>query len=413
MYKADALSRLPLPVTVSEKKYISFVSNNEFPLNSVTISKYSLKDPLISKLMILTKEGWLENTNDDQLKPFFSRKDELSVEQNCLLWGFRVVIPEKLRKTVLNLLHKDHPGICRMKALARTIVWWPSMDEHIENLVKNCEICEITKGSSAKVPLQPWPWARRPMQRIHIDFAKKYGVTFFIIIDSHTKWIEVFIMSKTTAGETIAKLRSIFSRFGIPEELISDNGPPFSSEEFVKFCQELGIKIHKIAPYHPASNGQAERAVQIIKAALLKKSLDKQSNDDLQSQLDKLLFTYRNTPHTMTKKTPAEMLFKYSPRTELTMLRPYFNGTMQEKTDSIKNKEDKYRGEEREFSIGENVLVRSVRGEEMKWMRGKILVRKTKVLYLVMVNGQTRLCHADHLKKTLLLPLEIPDKNQN
>ena len=94
----------------------------------------------------------------------------------------------------------------------------------------------------------------RPWSRIHIDFAGPMdNLTFFVIIDAHSKWIEVFKMNSTTATATIQVLRTVFARFGIPESIVSDNGPQFTSSEFTEFCHVNGIHHVRVPPYHPSS----------------------------------------------------------------------------------------------------------------------------------------------------------------
>lgn len=134
---------------------------------------------MISKVFDLTLRGWpLHMDKDNPLQHFFLRKNELSVEYDCVLWGNRVIIPSKFRNHILDMLHEEHPGVCKMKALARSYVWWPKIDEQIEQLVKTCSVCQMSRKSAPKVPLQPWTWPSKKWQRVHLDFAMKDGVYF-------------------------------------------------------------------------------------------------------------------------------------------------------------------------------------------------------------------------------------------
>ena len=118
-------------------------------------------------------------------------------------------------------------------------------------------------------PLHPWIWPSRPWQRIHIDFAGPMGGhTFLVVVDAHSKWPEVIDMSSTTASATIQQLRSLFASYGLPEQLVSDNGPQFVAEEFEYFLKSNGVKHIHSAPYHPSSNGLAEWFVCTFKAAM-------------------------------------------------------------------------------------------------------------------------------------------------
>ena len=115
------------------------------------------------------------------------------------------------------------------------------MDSDIESLISSCLVCKAVQPEPQKAPLHPWSYATRPWERIHIDYAEKKGRYYLIVVDSYSKWLEVFSMNSMTAGKTIERLRSLFARYGLPEILVSDNGGQFTSEEFSKFLKKNGI----------------------------------------------------------------------------------------------------------------------------------------------------------------------------
>jgi len=158
-----------------------------------------------------------------------------------------------------------------MTALAWGYVWYPQMDAETEQLVKNCAVCQMLQPAKQHVQLVPWSWPTRQWQRIFIDFAKYRSSDLFIRQDGHSKWPEVQIMSDMTAAATIEALRTMFTRWGLPEELVCDNGPPFTSAAFTSFLAENGVKLTHTPVYHPASN-PAERGVQSVKSGLSKLS---------------------------------------------------------------------------------------------------------------------------------------------
>ena len=128
----------------------------------------------------------------------------------------------------------------RMKALARSRVLWPNIDRDIEACVRSCECCPAIKQSIPLAPMQPWTWPERPLQRVHVDFAGP--VSGKMLMDAHSKWPEVYEMTSTTAQKTIEILRHIFASYGLPEQLVSDDGPQFVAKEFEEFMLNNGIK---------------------------------------------------------------------------------------------------------------------------------------------------------------------------
>ena len=223
------------------------------------------------------------------------------------------MVPPPGRESVLIELHGGHPGTSRMKSLARGLVWWPGMDQEIENMVKQCSDCQQSRPSPPTAPLHPWCWPTRPWTRFHVDFAGPMeGKMFLIVIDAHSKWIEVFPIATATALTTIQRLRQLFAQFRIPESIVSDNGPQFAAAEFQEFCRLNGIRHIRVAPYQPSSNGLAERAVQVFKQGFRKSSMGTPSD-----RIARFLFQYRITPHTTTGLSPAEMLLGRNLRSRL------------------------------------------------------------------------------------------------
>ena len=143
---------------------------------------------------------------------------ELSIEAGCLFWSTRVIVPLKLRPQVLAELHTSHSRIVRMKGLARAHVWWPGLSESIEQAVFNCDACQENRKQPPTVPLQPWPWPATPWERVHVDYAGPFlEYMYLVIVDSHSKWLEVVPMKSTTTAKTLEVLRSVFARYSLPK----------------------------------------------------------------------------------------------------------------------------------------------------------------------------------------------------
>ena len=148
------------------------------------------------------------------------------------MYGERVVIPAVLTKKILKDSHTRHPVMSRMKALTQSYVYWLGMDKDIENMGKSCKSC----ASVAKAPpikFNPWPKTDKLWSRLHIDYIGPIkGTYFLVIVDSFTKWPEVFKCKTPTTKTTIKVLQELCTRFGLLETIVSDNSTPFTSKEF-------------------------------------------------------------------------------------------------------------------------------------------------------------------------------------
>ena len=144
------------------------------------------------------------------------------------------------------------------------------------------------------------------------------GKMFLIIIDSYSNWLVVAPVSSADTLQTVTVLRQVFSTHGIPEMIVSDNRAAFTYSDFETFTKRNGIRHLTPTPYHPSTNGLAERAVQILKQAMRKS----QSGDLKTKLVWFFLLHYRTTPHATTGTTPAELLIGRPLRTLLDLMRP-------------------------------------------------------------------------------------------
>ncbi|XP_041349159.1 uncharacterized protein K02A2.6-like [Gigantopelta aegis] len=316
--------------------------------------------------MVMT--GWPEKSPDVDFDPFFHRRNELTVHQGCLLWGMRVIIPHSSRKKILEELHEGHIGVVKMKALARSHVWWPGIDKGIEILAQSCVGCQEVKTAPPKAPIHPWEWPTKPWERIHVDFAGPFlGTMFLIMVDGFSKWPEVVQMNKTTSGRTVEVLRTIFARNGLPIQLVSDNGPQFTSEEFATFMKANGVKHVTSAPYHPSTHGLVERFVQSFKMAMRSRN----KNGSVQKKLSKFLLAYRNASQTTTSEPPAKLFMGRTLMSRLELIRPDLR-------QHVRNKQllmqENRAAHHRIFETGQSVIMRDYRGQN-KWVPGIIRTR--------------------------------------
>ena len=318
------------------------------------------------------------------------------MEGDCILWGCRVVIPEKLQQKVLEELHRGHPGIVRMKTLARGHAWWPGLDRALEDHARDCAACQASKNSPARAPLHSWAWPSMPWERTHVDYAGPIqGKMLLIAVDAHTKWPEVCVMNSSTSSKTITVLRDLFARYGLPREVVSDNGPQFSSDEFGHFLTTNGVKHRPISPYHPASNGAAERVVQTVKRAL---QAGLRAGGSLEQSLSAFLLQYRTTPHATTGVAPCTLKFGRDLRTRLHLLAPDIGGHVRDQLARKKERHDQH-CQMRTLGIGQSVWARNFR-DGARWVKAMVSDRLGPVSYLVQLrNGDFWRRHIDHLRR--------------
>ncbi|XP_042143933.1 uncharacterized protein LOC121834249 [Ixodes scapularis] len=331
LLNADPLSRLPLhtpepPARSEPPEYVhALASFDDGTVSVEELKQLTAQDVLLTKVVEYTKHGWPTHVKDAGLGPFSERRLELSVAHGLVYWGHRVVVPTQARERVLHMLHETHQGSSAMKAVARSAFWWPGLDREIEHLSASCHNCVQNLPMPASAQPISWPAVKEKWSRLHADFAGPVaGSMILVVVDAATKWIEAVPMRQASTSSTIASLRSIFARFGVPRTIVTDNGTQFTSEEFAIFAKNNNIAHLRTAVYHPQSNGLAERAVRTIKEAL-----KKMSEGTLEEKLVKVLFNYRRTP-CHEGKSPSELLFGYLIRSRLDSCFPPFPGSTQE-----------------------------------------------------------------------------------
>nr|XP_006813698.1 PREDICTED: uncharacterized protein K02A2.6-like [Saccoglossus kowalevskii] len=399
MGNADGLSRLPIKeqpgsVPVPEEVVLTLSTLDGSPVTAELVANWTARDPVLSHILKWVTQGWPEQV-EEQLRPYFRRKQELSVQQGCILWGSRVIIPARAREAILEELHEGHPGIVRMKALARNYLWWPGLDAEIDDRVRSCTACQDSTKSPTKAPLHAWEWPNQPWFRLHIDFAGPYeGKMILIIVDAHSKYIEAHVMPTATSTATINKLYQTFATHGLPHVIVSDNGTCFTSEEFRSFCKTNGIKHITTAPYHPASNGLAERAVQTVKGGLRK------SSGCLESRLYRFLARYRITPQTTTGQIPAALLMHRHPRSRLDLVQPSLQTRVLHNQGKMK---ENYDTKTRDYTyfLGDSVFAMNYAGKP-KWIPGVIEEKWGSLTFLVRLqDGRVWKRHQDQLRSRL------------
>lgn len=421
---ADYLSRCPLDGDSSEGEienvFINYVSESgRLPLTFEEIKSATAEDQLLTEIMGYVKSGWPDKTSNAELKPFFARQNEISIESGCIFWGYRIIVPLKLREAVLRQLHSTHFGTTKMKQMARDVVWWPKMDAAIEQITNSCEPCLRVRATPAKSELVSWKWPTIPWVRIHVDYLGPFfGKMFMVVVDAHSKWVECIDMNKSiTAQNTIAALHQIFARFGLPCELVTDNGTSFISKEFQDFLQGNGIQHLRSPVGHPPTNGQAENGVKLVKNFMKKKVQENCPVSDLNKQLAIFLLDYRNTIHCTTGEAPATLMMNRKLRTRLSLLNPLTNNAVASRTkehvERQLSRQKKYYGgnRNRSFKPDDNVLVKDYRiAGKQSWVKARVIQQLGRRMFLVSVPGY-KLAWKRHVNQMLSCNSVLDDAN--
>ena len=315
---ADTLSRAPSRQSTEEDKnsekeadaYVRLVIQS-LPSTEKRLQEIKAlqeEDEVCKQLIRYCKEGWPERSNlKGAVKPYFSVASELTAQEGMLVRGSRIVVPTTLRLEMLDRLHAGHQGITKCRERAQQSMWWPGLNKQLESLIQSCSKCCKDRIQHAE-PLSPSVLPTLPWQKVASDLFVWRGKKYLLVIDYFSRYIEIAKLSGESSQETIQHLKSIFARHGIPQQLVSDNGPQYSSAEFSRFTREYEFSHITSSPRYPQGNGEAERAVRTIKGML-----GKVDDPSL------ALLTYRTTP-LQNGYTPAELLMNRRLRSPLPMI---------------------------------------------------------------------------------------------
>ena len=393
----DALSRLPLHTPHSAKthapaEYVQLIENlNDSPVTSTHIRTWTQRDPVLSRVHRYLLTGWPES--DITTTQYHKVRDELSIHDGCVMRGARIIVPEPGRATMLKLLHSSHSGVVKMKALARSYIWWPGIDLQMEQLSQQCAQCEENARQPTRAPLRPWLFPQEPWKRVHLDYAGPIENRMILVaVDAYSKWISAMVVRSSTSEVTIEQLRMLFAEHGLPETIVTDNGTCFTSAEFTQSMRQNGIQHITSPAYHPSSNGLAERAVQLVK-----RGLTKMTDGSMQTRLARYLLTYRVTPHGTTGSSPSMLLKGRQLRTLLDVVHPNIGAKVhksQEKMTEYYNQKSK----KRHFSPGDAVYVKNHTQSSPKWIPAVLRELHNDVLTSQALDGRQLRRHRNHVR---------------
>jgi transposase InsO family protein len=311
MHIADTLSRAALPCTSNMeeevedvrihvnmiKQNLSIAENKREEIRNAT--EKECKD--LKKLIL---EGWPAHKHQvpSTLRQYFQFNEELSIVDDMIFKANKVFVPPSMRNEMIERIHEGHLGMVKCKNRARQLLFWPGMNLDIERAVARCAHCLKYRNKQQKEPLKPHDIPEKPWQKVATDLFHWNNHDYLLVADYYSKFVEICVLENTKSKTVINHMKSIFARQSPPEEVVSDNGPQYSSVEFKQFAETWEFQHTTSSPGYPRSNGFAERMVQTVKK-LLSKARD--SGQDVYLAL----LNWRATPISSTiSLSPAELL---------------------------------------------------------------------------------------------------------
>ena len=309
MHLADTLSRAYLPeVNVCDftRELEEIDHRSWLPVTEERwqqLKNAAADDPVQQRLRQTILRGWPVNKAEvpECVRPYFDVRDELTVQDELIFKGQLLVVPTVMRKELMASTHATHIGIEACMRRARDTLYWPRMSTELKEYISKCDVCLAHRSGQGKEPILQHEFVARPWAKVAADLCELDNRTLLVITDYYSNFIEVVRINSTTSRAIIKELKEVFARFGVPDTLVTDNGPQFSSAEFAVFARTWMFEHKTSSPIYPQSNGKAENAVQMVKRLFTKCKASGVS--EFQALLD-----WRNTPTEGIGTSPAQRL---------------------------------------------------------------------------------------------------------
>ena len=316
LYLADTLSRAYLPTKQNPQGTFEDINMVEYlPISDVRLQEIreaTRHDDELNLLADVILNGWPQTKTElpSQLTPYFFIRDELSVQGGLVFRAERVVVPTSLRQSLKQRVHSSHLGIESCLRRARECLYWPNMNSDIKDFIAKCEICRSHETSQQKETLLSHDVPNRPWAKVGTDLFSIGPENYLIVVDYVSNFFEVDRLENTESATVVRKLKAHFARYGIPDTVISDNGPQFKSITFARFAKDWDFEHLTSSPGHSQSNGKAESAVKTAKK-LMKRA--KEDHKDIYLSL----LDHRNTPSQASQFSPSQILMSRRTKTLL------------------------------------------------------------------------------------------------
>ena len=404
MTLADTLSRAYIN-RPSEQQDIETINSLDFilirPERLEKLKEATAQDETLQILKAVIMNGWPEDKAKlpAEITPYFSFRDELSIQDGLIIRGDRVVIPWNMRAEIKKLLHSTHSGIDACLRRARECIFWPGMTSDISQIVRGCEICQKFQASNQPETLEPHELPERQWQKIGVDLFEQDGKDYLITVDYLSNFWEIDRLRETTATTIIRALKAHIARNGIPCTVFSDKGTQFMSSKFQQFALDYDFLHDTSDPHHHQANGKVEAAVKTAKA-ILRKNKD---GDQFMA-----LLNYRNTPSQNSNTSPAQKFFNRRTRTLLpslpSLLKPKItleSDLKKMKTGQTKMKHyfDRKAKDLKPLGEGDAVVMKPMKLGQKEWKRGTVVRGEGRSYDVETQEGTVLQRNRVHLKK--------------
>ncbi|KAK3089216.1 hypothetical protein FSP39_001808 [Pinctada imbricata] len=403
LYIADTLSRASLSTTsqnssneyifasieqIDEAEWVPYMSQPRIQ----QIKDLTNKDEHLQTLKTTILTGWPESRSEIPvaISDYWNFRVEITVQDGVIFKNSRVVIPKALRPEMLTRIHSSHLGTDSCIRKARDSLFWPNMSTDIKEHISKCSLCNEIQPKQQQEPLMSHDVPNQPWSKLGVDIFTLNKQNYLVTVDYFSDFFELDVLQDTSASTVISCLKQHFSRHGIPDTVISDNGPQFSSKEFHTFACEWEFEHSTSSPYHSQSNGKAESAVKIAKK--LVKKANRNNSDVWKAVLD-----WRITPTIDMNSSPVQRLMswrtRHSLQTTSTLLQPEIAKDVHDKLQMKRRKSklnyDRHAKELPKLQNGQKVRMSPLPTDQQKrWQFGTCSEILGKRSYIIDCDGK-------------------------
>ena len=354
----------------------------------------------------------------------------------------QLLVPKQFRYEIMKIAHEGvfggHLGTGKTRERIMKSFFWPGIGEDVTRFCRSCDSCQRTchQGRVGKAPLVPTPLIETPFARVAVDLVgplprTEKGKNRYILtlVDYATRFPDAVALQGISTEQVAEAMLEIFSRLGVPNEVVSDRGSQFTGELMREVSALLHTKQIFCSPYHAMANGLCERFNGVLKSMLRRVAHDRPKDWD--RLLHPLLFAYRETPQASTGFSPFELMFAHPVKGPLSLLKDLWTGDVDQEVRSsyeyvvgmrerlqqmmevvaensmkAKEKQKKYydkTAKTRKFKAGESVLILLPTDTSkllMTWKGPyKVVEPRGEVNYVILVKGKQKLYHVNMLKR--------------